>query len=102
MSLPFDLQQVAVKVYSLLTDNPACRDDDRLLLIEIWSRENKATDLAGFFKELLEGSISHPESIRRMRQKIQEKHPALRGEKYEARHGMEASFCQQLTFFDKW
>lgn len=102
MSLPFDLQQVAVKVFSLLTDNKACRDDDRLLLIEIWGRESQAKDKVGFFKEMLEGSISHPESIRRMRQKIQEKHPALRGDKYDARHGMEANFCQQLTFFDKW
>lgn len=102
MSIPFDLQQVAVKVYSLLTDKPLCRDDDRLLLIEIWIRETQAEDLAGFFNEMLEGSLSHPESIRRMRQKLQEKHPALRGDKYDARHGMEANFCQQLTFFDKW
>lgn len=100
--MDFDLQKAACKVYSLLTDNPATRDDDRLLLVEIWSRETKSTDSTEFFRELLDGTLSHPESIRRMRQKIQEKHEALRGEKYEARHGMEASICQQLTFFDKW
>ncbi|MFI0477803.1 MAG: hypothetical protein ACH349_01580 [Candidatus Rhabdochlamydia sp.] len=102
MSIPFDLQQVAVKVFSLLTDCPEARDDDRLLLAEIWIREKKSTDLNGFFQELLDGSLSHPESIRRMRQKLQEKHPSLRGDKYDTRHGMEASMCQQLTFFDLW
>lgn len=100
--MSFDLQQVAVKVFSLLTDNLKCRDDDRLLLVEIWTREKKSKDLDGFFQELLDGSISHPESIRRMRQKLQEKHPSLRGDRYDARHGMEASICEQLTFFDLW
>ena len=98
----FDLQQAAVKVFSILTDNEACRDDDRLLLQIIWAKETKASSLEEFFKELTSGAISHFESIRRMRQKIQEKHPALRGSKYEARHGMEANICQQLTFFDHW
>ena len=102
MSAPFDLQAVACKVYSILTDNPATRDDDKLLLIEIWSKESQAKDIAGLFNELLEGNISHFESIRRMRQKIQEKHPTLRGDKWESRHNMEGAICQQLTFFDKW
>lgn len=102
MAIPFDLQQAACKVFSILTDIPATRDCDRLLLVEIWSRESQAKDVAGFMNELLEGSLSHPESIRRMRQKIQEKHQSLRGDKYDARHGMEANICQQLTFFDKW
>lgn len=97
-----DLQTTAYKVFSVLTDHPATRDDDRLLLAEIWNRETKSEDTIGFMKELIDGSLSHPESIRRMRQKIQETRPALRGDKYEERHGMEANICQQLTFFDKW
>lgn len=97
-----DLQQTGYKVFSVLTDMPATRDDDRLLLVEIWTRETHAKELTEFMNELLGGSLSHPESVRRMRQKIQEKHPSLRGEKYDARHGMEAVVCQQLTFFDCW
>jgi hypothetical protein len=97
-----DLKAVACKVYALLTSNPDTRDDDKLLLIEIWSKESKSLDKAGFFKELLQGYISHPESIRRIRQKLQEKHPTLRGEKWDVRHNMEGAICQQLTFFDIW
>lgn len=102
MSKPFDLQAVACKVYSILTDNALARDDDKILLIEIWSKESKAKDIPGLFNELMQGNISHFESIRRMRQKIQEKHPTLRGEKWDGRHNMEGAICQQLNFFDKW
>ncbi len=102
MSDIFDLRAVACKVFSLLTSIPAVRDDDKLLLKEVWIRETKAKTIDGFFDELIEGDLSHPESIRRMRQKIQERHPSLRGEKWEVRHNMEGAICQQLTFFDKW
>ncbi len=102
MSDIFDLKSVGLKVYSILTDFPDARDDDRLLLIHIWSRETNASDMESFFMEMLDGKISHFESVRRMRQKLQEQHPNLRGSKWDARHGMEGSICEQLTFFDLW
>ncbi len=97
-----DLQQAGYKVFSVLTDNPATRDDDRLLLQQIWLKESKAHTLEEFLMELVNGDLSNAESLTRMRRKIQEKHPALRGEKYDVRHGMEAVVCNQLTFFDAW
>ena len=98
----FDLSAVGCKVFSILTDMDACRDDDRMLLAEIWRRESGCSSEEPFLKLLTSGVISHPESVRRMRQKIQEVHPPLRGKKYDSRHNMEAVICQQLTFFDKW
>jgi hypothetical protein len=98
----FDLKLVAYKVLSLLTDNPECRDNDRLLIAEIWSKETKSTTVQEFLLELIQGNLSNCESIRRMRQKIQERHPYLRGEKWDIRHKMEGAICQQLSFFDKW
>lgn len=97
-----DLQQAGYKVFSVLTDNAACRDDDRLLLQQIWLKESKASTIEDFMMELVNGDLSNAESLTRMRRKIQETHPALRGEKYDARHGMEANVCKQLTFFDAW
>ena len=97
-----DLQQAGYKVFSMLTDNIACRDDDRLLLQQIWMKESKASNLEEFLIELANGELSNAESLTRMRRKIQEKHPALRGEKYEARHKMEGAVCNQLNFFDCW
>lgn len=98
----FSLKDVACKVYSLLVEDKECRDDDRKLLVEIWRKEAASLDIEGFFKELVEGRVSHPESVRRMRQKLQEKHTCLRGDKWDVRHNMESVFCNQLTFFDIW
>ncbi len=99
---PEEIQAVAHKVYSVLSEIPETRDDDKKLLISIWKRETKTEDLQDFFKEILSGTVSHFESIRRMRQKIQEKHPSLRGEKWDVRHKMEGYVCEQLNLFDKW
>lgn len=102
MSDPLNFQQVACKVYAILTDHPDTRDNDRSLLVHIWGKESQANTSEGLFKEILDGTLSHFESIRRMRQKIQEKHPALRGDKWDVRHSMEGPVCDQLDFFDKW
>lgn len=102
MSQDFDLQAIGYKVFSILTENPGARDDDKLLLVEIWSRESKAKDIASLMNEILVGSVSFPDTVTRVRRKLQEKHESLRGELWDARHNLEEHFCKQLTFFDKW
>jgi hypothetical protein len=102
MKAPFDLQAVACKVYSILIELPECRDDDNKLLLAIWAKESESLTTIDFFRDLLDGKVSHFESIRRMRQKLQEKHSSLRGEKWDVRHQMEGAMCDQLTFFDTW
>ena len=102
MSESFDLKAVGCKVFSVLTDIPKCRDDDKLLLSEIWQRETQALSASNFFDELSSGKLSHAETITRMRRKLQEKHASLRGEAWEVRHNMEGAMCTQLTFFDLW
>ena len=97
-----ELRAVAHKVYSVLTDLPETRDDDRKLLIAIWASETNADDLKSFFKEILCGHLSHFESIRRVRQRIQEKYPTLRGKKWSIRHKMQGCIQQQLKLFDNW
>lgn len=100
--MSFDFQAVACKVYSVLTDFPRSRDDDRLLLTTIWLKEMKDLENPDFLYHFVSGSLSNPETITRIRRKLQEQHPCLRGEKWEIRHQMEGAVCQQLTFFDKW
>ncbi len=102
MSESFDLKAVGCKVFSVLTDIPECRDDDKLLLAQIWQRETQASSVGDFFAELMSGKLSHAETITRMRRKLQEKHSSLRGEAWEVRHNMEGAMCTQLTFFDLW
>ena len=64
------------------------------------AKESKAKDISEFLAELLEGKISFPDTVTRVRRKLQEKHKILRGEKWDVRHNLEGAFCQQLTFFD--
>lgn len=98
----FDLKVVACKVFSVLTDVPQSRDDDKVLLSEIWQKESTASSVGDFFDELQSGKLSNAETITRMRRKLQEKHVPLRGEKWDVRHDMEGVMCSQLTFFDLW
>lgn len=100
MESSFDLKAIARKVFSLLTDVPETRDNDKLLLVEIWRKESKSLSAHGFFDELFQGLISFPDTITRVRRKLQEKYPSLRGEKWELRHRLEGAMCEQLTFFD--
>jgi hypothetical protein len=102
MNHPFDLQAVACKVYAILTDHPLSRDDDRVLLANIWMKEIEGIERKDFLSHFLKGDLSNPETITRVRRKLQEKHVKLRGEKWEGRHKMEGAVCQQLTFFDLW
>lgn len=99
----FNLQEVACKVYSVLLKTPNSRDSDRILLSKIWGNEIEQMGEGKSFIEMFEaGLLSNPESICRMRRKLQEVQPSLRGEKWDSRHNIEGSICQQLTFFDRW
>jgi Mg2+ and Co2+ transporter CorA len=53
----------------LLHTQSRLRDDDRRLTATVWAQVE----------------MPHAESIRRTRQKLQEKHPNLRGQRYEER-----------------
>jgi hypothetical protein len=100
MSIAEDFRNAAHKVFFLLKHSEECRDDDRILLSSIW--KNELGEESNVLKSLEEGKISNPETITRIRRKLQEKYPDLRGAKWSIRHQMEGAVCQQLTFFDTW
>lgn len=83
------------KVLALLRENPKYRDSDEALIARIWSDAvggHKATtgiSMYEFLKMYVDGKDSKfvpAESIRRCRQRIQEKLPETRGEVYLKRH----------------
>ena len=80
-------------VLSLLTKHPELRDDDRRLCVNVWNCELKFRGRDGssmstfeFFEAFKQGIVSHAESIRRQRQKLQELNKELRGQRYQERH----------------
>lgn len=94
----FNLPLYASKVFTLLKNKPETRDCDRQLIYWAWKDELGEGD--DVLQSLIAGSLSHPETLSRVRRKLQEKYEDLRGEKWASRHRMEGAICQQLTFFD--
>jgi len=83
------------KVKSLLIDYPHLRDSDERLIATYWMREVGSKDALDymsatkFLTNFVEGAYTSPESIRRMRQKIQEEDESLRGKSYYKRQKIE-------------
>lgn len=85
------MKSVKDVVERLLFEHPETRDNDRLLIVKVWAEQNpnlrsKFFSFRRFAVDFIEGKYADPESIRRTRQKAQEKYPDLRGEKYYERH----------------
>ena len=90
-------------VEHLLIEFPETRDNDRLLMFKVWAEQNPKIRteeylLWDFAKEFIEHSkFSDPETIRRTRQKIQEKNSNLRGSSYGNRHCLSAQMRKEIN-----
>lgn len=78
------------EVARLLKSTPTLRDDDNKLLSNVWFHYLKANgfdpnEMTGrhLLTELYNGNLPNQESVRRMRQKLQEVDPSLRGKYYK-------------------
>jgi len=97
-----DLSQVKGIVEKFLTEEPATRDCDNLLILKVYAFQeprlrNPKTTFSGFATEFLKGKFFSTESIRRSRQKLQEENENLRGKNYYKRKGiLEPSVKQQI------
>jgi len=90
MTLFNQMKNIKEKVAYLLETKPTLRDDDNKLIASFYFDEMGETYLRNFpaysFLSLMsEGKLTSPESIRRVRQKLQEERVDLRGEKYNER-----------------
>jgi hypothetical protein len=90
---------VRERVLKVLLDFPETRDNDKLLTIHIWSEESSLsrTDLLGkFIDKFIAGELTNTESIRRVRQKLQEEHEMLRGKMYGKRRDKQKEIVNEL------
>ncbi len=76
----------------MLTQYPELRDNDNKLIVMVWREQDPNLKSkhasAGYMQNrLANGMLANPETIRRMRQKLQETTPELRGNNYYKRHG---------------
>lgn len=90
-------------VKQLLTEKPHLRDSDDKLVANFWHKELalmniEPKDITAF--ELLQyfadGKLTKPESIMRVRRKLQEEFYELRGKLWAERHGEQEKVKEQL------
>lgn len=90
---------VKSKVLQKLVEDPRTRDNDNLLIasviLDIETEDLRRISAYDFLNKLQEGLYNF-ESIRRSRQKLQEKNEALRGKKWESRHKYAKSIPSQI------
>lgn len=87
-----NMKQIKPVVERLLTMYPELRDNDNKLIVMVWREQdrnlkNQHTSALYLQQKLAYGKLANPETIRRVRQKLQEDVPKLRGKKYYERHG---------------
>lgn len=89
-------------VVKLLTEDVATRDDDNLLIVETWKHQGlgEKASIDALLTKLQKGELSPPETITRVRRKLQEKHKNLRGHTYYIRKNLEQEAKNQLKMFD--
>ena len=83
------------EIEKLLTRSPHLKDSDNKLIATYWFKEleykglnPKETTVFKFLKLYSESNVTNAETIRRMRAKLQEEKPELRGEVYYKRKGI--------------
>ena len=78
-------EKLKERVKKLLIEQPQTRDNDNLLIAQIWLDEGVPSESVVFLVKDSKGGFTSAESIRRTRQQLQEKNESLRGEKYNDR-----------------
>ena len=83
------------EIKRLLKKHPAYKNSDSRLMAHYWAEEitRKGMDIdkstiRDFLKMFAQSQLTNPETIRRMRAKIQEESPEFRGEVYNSRKGI--------------
>jgi hypothetical protein len=90
MNKLLEMKNCKETVKTLLEKFPNLRDNDEKLCANYWYIEANlhfvTLDANEFLRMYADGRITHSDSITRMRRKLQEKHPELRGKLWEERH----------------
>lgn len=94
------MKGVKPRVKKLLKFQPHLRDDDNKLIANIWYYDtNNVENMSAmeFLAVFSSGQLTSPESIRRMRQKLQEENIDLQGKNYKARFQEEVKIRKEIV-----
>ncbi len=87
------INQIQKSVAALLKSYPAFRDDDKLLVVNIWYKQlldrnidPEKISAKSFLQIYSEDMLTNSDIITRARRKAQEENPELRGATWKERH----------------
>jgi hypothetical protein len=89
------------QVKQRLESSTKMRDDDALLIADVWREELAelgAKSVYDVLNAIAGRMVTSPESIRRSRQKVQQDNPNLRGNVYNQRHAKEEEVLKELGY----
>ena len=93
-----------VRVQKLLESKPHLRNNDNKLIANLFYQEVKSkgdnpesASALSFITDFSEGKIINPQSVIRLRCKLQEEFPHLRGHVWEARHKEEPKVIRDIN-----
>lgn len=96
-----EMTKIKDRVRLLLESRKDARDSDNLLISLFWYYEQQegieSMSAVGFLTLLSKGKLTSSESIRRMRQKLQEEFPSLRGSSYKERKEEEKTVRENIN-----
>ncbi len=98
------LLKIAERVGTILLDNPRARDDDALLLklmLDCYYQKSHTLTVWRLVVDIQNDDFPAIESIRRTRQKLQEKYPHLRGNSYRHRLQRQNEIIEEIKELDK-
>jgi hypothetical protein len=94
-------EQITHRVMTLLKQHPHLRDSDEKLVANVWHNEigNPSAISAFAMLELYaNGKLTNSDYITRVRRKLQEEYPELRGKLYKERHKKQELIKHQLGY----
>jgi hypothetical protein len=97
-----ELKDTKQKVKSLLIKYSHLRDSDERLIATYWMIEAGSKDALDsmtatqFLHNFVSGAYTNPESIRRVRQKLQEENESLRGKNYFKRQKLKENVRNEI------
>ena len=89
-------QNLTDSIEGLLISYPQLRDDDRRLVANVWYGEMNKDGITDFLTAYATKQITMSDTITRIRRKLQEDRPDLRGAKWAERHKKETQVIQDL------
>tara|TARA_R100000808_G_C2148051_1_gene156124 strand:+ start:1784 stop:2188 length:405 start_codon:yes stop_codon:yes gene_type:complete len=99
-------KKVGDRVKDLLENYPHLRDNDNKLVATIWKEDiihagfkAKSITALHFLHIFADGNLTSSSAIRRVRRKLQEELPELRGKIYNKRHKLEGEVRQEIIDF---